>query len=480
MTTIGSHHPAANIPCVVEAWVEKLGAGENSKIFVLVNRTPIVAEIRLFRNFHKQFVISGCELHHAIDAPKKGEWNAFVNITTPHMPITSDGKTPNLEAFVIPIVEAIKKAIRKTHGQSVATVEKVSQKDVFLENLDEAVRTASDNGRFRPSVRDLFYAIRPYVLDALGVEPTYGNFNKVITDYEAENGEIKGLYREERGAIYHPHTGDETQLGTLEVEAYERPAWLYGSIVIIEKMGLIEAIKTDRLHDRLDFAPMTSRGFTTRALKDLIDKLADHDEPLNVYCVTDADAPGTMIFETLVRETRARAARKIDVINLGLLPWEAEGMSLASERLEKKTESRRPVGQHVIAHAARDDGQGWDDWLQSNRYELNAMGIPRFLSWLEKKLVDHGARKVVPSAKVIVDEVREQLEKELRRKLIARILREADLDGQVAVAMRATTIDEGRVSPEAIEEWLGQEKHERDRWRDYVVELVSEIIGEAE
>ena len=32
-----------------------------------------------------------------------------------------------------------------------------------------------------------------------------GNFTSIITDYESENGEIKGMYREPRGSITHPH-----------------------------------------------------------------------------------------------------------------------------------------------------------------------------------------------------------------------------------------------------------------------------------
>ena len=35
---------------------------------------------------------------------------------TPYMPITSDGKEPNLEPFVVAIIEAAGKAVRKIGG----------------------------------------------------------------------------------------------------------------------------------------------------------------------------------------------------------------------------------------------------------------------------------------------------------------------------------------------------------------------------
>jgi DNA topoisomerase VI subunit A len=44
---------------------------------------------------------------------------------------------------------------------------------------------------------------------------------------------------------------------------------------------------------------MSSKGFSTRAARDLIDHLAEHDEPITVFAVTDADAYGSMIYQTL-------------------------------------------------------------------------------------------------------------------------------------------------------------------------------------
>ena len=63
---------------------------------------------------------------------------------------------------------------------------------------------------------------------------------------------------------------------------------------------------------------MSSKGFSTRAARDLVDKLAEHDEPVTIFCVHDADASGTMIYQTFQEATKARGARKIKIVNLGL------------------------------------------------------------------------------------------------------------------------------------------------------------------
>jgi DNA topoisomerase VI subunit A len=80
---------------------------------------------------------------------------------------------------------------------------------------------------------------------------------------------------------------------------------------------------------------MSSKGFSTRAARDLIDKLVEHDEPIKVFCAHDADASGTMIYQTLQEATRAREARKIEIINIGLEPWEAVEIGLEVETLDK-------------------------------------------------------------------------------------------------------------------------------------------------
>ena len=113
----------------------------------------------------------------------------------------------------------------------------MSQKDIVLDNLDEVIADVSGDGEYRFNERQLFYALRPIVMDEIGEELKIGNFNDIITDYENEHGEIPGMYREPRGSIYHPHRDETITLGTLMVEEYERPAWTFNKLVYIEKEG---------------------------------------------------------------------------------------------------------------------------------------------------------------------------------------------------------------------------------------------------
>jgi hypothetical protein len=464
VSVVGAIAPKAENPFVVEVWARKIDSDE-SKVALFVNRTPIPAEITLSRAECGRLALFGCELRHQVEVPKRSRWSIEINVTTPFMPITSDGKTPDLETFVSEIVDAVSSATKRAQGRCADTTGRSTQVGFLRRHLEKIVTDASKGGRFRPSVRDLYYAARPLYLNEGQQVPSFSYFSSMIADYENENGEIDGLFREERGAIYHPHSdGHEIALGTKEVEQYERPAWLYGAIVVIEKNGLIEAVLTDGLHERLDFSPLTSRGFTTRALKDLVDKVGEHDEPTKVFCVTDADAPGTMIFETLVNETRARAARRVEIIHLGLTPWEAREMGLDSEAIGKpKKNTRRPVAQFVRDHDER-NGTRWEAWLQENRYELNAMGLDVFIDWLERKLIENGVRKVVPPDGVIANEMSNRLAAAVRKEVTDRILREAGID--LLVSERLSSIGDNTPSASELREWLSSNTSEQ--WREFI------------
>ena len=425
---LGSKSPQAEIPFVVEAWAEKTAEKGNIEISISVNRTPITGEINAYRDAEKNIVLHGCGLaHYFKGAPTKGAFSIHVNILTPHCPITSDGKAPDLEPFLEEIGDTLVTATKKAQ-RSAPKKKRLSQKDVVLENLDQAIADASGDDQYRFNERQIFYQLRPIVLLETGQPLSTKNFKNIITDYENENGEIEGMYREPRGSIYHPHRSESIPLGTLTVEDYERPVWNFNKLVYIEKEGFSEALKDNRWPERHDCAVMSSKGYTTRAARDLVDKLAEHDEPCTIYCVHDADAFGTMIYQTFQEETKARGARKIRIVNLGLEPWEAVEAGLEVEDVER-AEKRKPIAKYVLD---RDDGEYWEEWLQTHRVELNAMTTPEFIEWLDNKMAEHEDAKLIPPPKVLTAELDEKLEAKVRAILTEIILREAGLDNRVA------------------------------------------------
>jgi len=391
---------------------------------------------------------------------------------TPHMPITSDGKAPDLKPFLAEIETVVGKAVRKAHRPQAGT--RLSQKDVVLDNLDAVIAEVSGDGRYRFNQRQLLYKLRPVVRDELGEELTTKNFAAIITDYEAEHGEIPGMYREPRGTIYHPHREETFTLGTLMVEHYKRPLWTFNKLVYIEKEGFSEALKAERWAERHDCALLSSKGFTTRAARDLVDLLAEHDEPVTIFCAHDADAFGTMIYQTFQEQTKARGAHKVRIINLGLEPWEALAMGLEVETV-KAGEQRKPVAEYVNGHPCEEPEGDWAEWLQTKRVELNAMSTPEFIRWLDSKMAAYD--KLIPPAAVLDAELDERIEFKVRASITERILREAGLENLVAAALAAIEKPSPAVLAEGIRR-LFRRKLDSE-WRDHVEAIAREVAEES-
>ncbi len=349
------------------------------------------------------------------------------------------------------------------------------------DNFDDACAKASGDGQYRFSLRQLFYVLRPLVMAATGKALEYGNFEAFITDHEAKEGETPGIYRDNRGVLYQPHSGlsedGEKPLGTLMVESYARPAWTFNKIIYIEKQGFFELLKDQKWPERHDCALITSKGFASRAAKDLIDKLVETGEPIQVFVVHDSDAAGTMIVQTLRDETKARGARQVEVINIGLDPWEAAAMNLPEEAVEWRGKKEQAVAQYVKDYDA-EHGTDYEGDLGVRRTELNAMTSPEFLEWLTSKMEAHGAGKVIPPVEVMLHTAQFGIEYNLERRVRAKVMAELDIEGQVAARLTAAKALVGlpTVSLDAAAAWL--ERRPERTWNGYAFAVADGLTGE--
>jgi hypothetical protein len=462
---------SATVPLVMEAWAE---FADTASFEVSVNRTPIAAEFEAYHNTkEKTLEVFGCGLANGFDVGRK-PMRVCLNIDIPCMPIANDGKTPDLIPFRSGISKTIGMAVKRAkaksrRGNSADAVD--TQKSVILDSLEEAVAKTGQNGTYRFSIRQLFYAVRPFFLKIFSKEPNYDYFSTVIGDHETATGQdIPGIYRDARGTLYHPHTGETIPLGTLNVERYSRPAWTFNKVLYSEKEGFFEMLKSVNWPERHDCALVTSKGFASRAARDVLDLLGETGEELTFYAIHDADGPGTGIYQALQQATKARPGRKVTVVNLGLEPSEAMAMELQVEKVERKGSKAVPVADYVDPE--------WVKWLQDNRVELNAMTTPQFLAWLDAKFADLPG-KVVPPAPVLAAQLENDLRQILRREIANQILQEANIDGLVdaAFAERKSRVDRIAESlPGVVAHELQVEPTEP--WGDPVLRLAEQIAAE--
>ena len=421
---------SAEIPFVVEVWARR---GTRMSATICVNRTPVAARVSVERqgDDKNKCAMFGCNLGYVFKVGR-GNYELLINVICPYMPITTDGKEPDLLPLWDEIEDAVETAVKraKRKGAAAAGQKLPSQKAVILRALEEAIDKVSGGRKHRYSLRQLFYAIRPFFLTVFDKEPNYDTFAGIIGDHEADRGaDLPGIYRDTRGLLYHPHTGEVIPLGTLAVERYERPPWSFNKVLYCEKEGFFPSLIDARWPERNDCALLTSKGFASRAVRDLLDLLGDTDEPIFFFCIHDADGPGTMIYQSIQEATRARPGRKVIIINLGLEPAEGRDMDLPVEPVERKDGRAVPVADY-----AEDERE----WLQRHRIELNAMTTGEFIAWLDRKMApflsDRVAAKVVPPASVIVARLAENVKSRVRERIVAEVLRAAGTERQVEEA----------------------------------------------
>ncbi len=206
--------------------------------------------------------------------------------------------------------------------------------------------------------------------------------------------------------------------------AYQRPAWTFNKILYCEKEGFFPILIDAQWPERHDCALLTSKGYASRAARDVLDLLGDGDEPLTFYCLHDADGPGTMIYQTLQEGTKARPGRRVEIVNIGLDPAEALDMELPAENVESQRSI--PVADYI------DDE--WREWLQTHRVELNAMDTPAFLEWLDGK-TQHVSGKLIPPPAVVADRLHQDTRALIRRGLIDEALLHARIEEWTAEAL---------------------------------------------
>lgn len=470
------------IPYIVEAWAKILNDEGSDSIEVLVNRTPITGDVAV-SHYKTNLFISGCNLERRrgrsflIKVGKKPVL-VYIGITTPYMPKTSEGKSPDLLYFRSDIEKVIKKAVKKaTLAANASTIKSESHKKIVRANLKDAIQKTSGKGQYKFTQRMLYYAMREIVAKAGTKGLTYQNFTKIISNYENEIGhDLPGMIRDDRGSVYHPHTHETMPLGSVTVEGYQPPDWTFNKVLYIEKEGFFQILQDEMWPERHDCALLTSKGQATRAAKDLIDGLKDSKENVIVFCIHDGDAAGTMIYQALNDETVARGKRNIEVINLGLEPWEGIEMELQPEPV--KYEKVQPVARYV-KDESEDESEDWADWLQTNRIELNAMTTPQFLEWLDNKMAEYDQGKVIPPENVIESELEKKVMTNLTQKIRDKILKEQHAEDRIKEEfekLKPTINEEAQELVNSIKSELNDEPTQS--WKDPVARVAIEILDD--
>jgi hypothetical protein len=290
---------------------------------------------------------------------------------------------------------------------------------------------ASDNGRLPANVRQIFYQVRPLVMEATGGKIwknsatfTQGVFQDYLRDNPAKTQDWDVVY-DARGHFSEPHIKNQIGIGTLEVRSYTN-SW-YGELdldiaidpivpttgphnrykfaLFIEKEGFDSLLERAQIAERYDLAIFSSKGQTNVATRQLVDDLALAG--VTILVVHDFDIAGLSIAHWLWHDNdRYQFQHEPNVIDLGLRLADVEELGLQSEsqlhRQDKDPAEKfwdwddDPVTNEEADFLSGEHSYQAGGWI-GQRVELNAMTSAQFIDSLEDKLREAGVEKVVPT-----------------------------------------------------------------------------------
>ncbi len=443
------------LPYVLEvgfAWNENLG--NRRRLITGVNWSPgILDPFRQLDEYGSSLddIFYECEV--GINEPIV----FFMHLATPRIEYTDRGKTAVVMRIPEEIIESTvtsvtkkwtkqRKAEKRRTSQSYQRRQvmkkspaKISTKDAAYAVMESAYLKASTNNTLPATARQIMYAARPKILRRTGLDKLSDKYfiKTLLPDYMRDHPEQTATWDvvyDARGHHTEPHTGKEIGLGTLAVREYLQrisehtiddiipkfggqlystmgPKNRYSAILFIEKEGFMSLFEKVRLAERYDIAIMSTKGMSVTAARQLVDTLCSGKEAVPLLVLHDFDKSGFSIVGTLQRNTeRFRFTNKVKVVDLGIRLVDIQKYNLESEDcslgegVSEPTQNLKENGatQEEINFLYRDKkpierkDRKKKYLFTGRRVELNAFSSENLVEWIERKLEEHGIKKVIP------------------------------------------------------------------------------------
>jgi len=349
------------------------------------------------------------------------------------------------------------RAIKRLYSRRVY---EVSIKDAAYQVMEQAYLRASANNTLPANARQVMYQARPLIQKL--TDKMWKNDSlftqKLLPDFmEANPGKTASwdVVYDARGHLQEPHTGVRIDLGTLDVRHYiknwhtntpdlkidplglgvetEGPGNRYKFGLFIEKEGFNTLLERAQIAQKYDIAIMSTKGMSVTASRNLVAKWSRAG--VTTLVVHDCDKYGFTICHTL--QTTTRRFRFITTPNvrcLGLRLADARSLGLEAESVDYQHFALKRT--MIDAGATLEEAEFLcGDGLEGQRIELNAMDSKQFIDWLEEKLQQARATKVVPDSKTLQAAYRRAVLVARANKALAAVQLEWNTNGNSEIAI---------------------------------------------
>jgi hypothetical protein len=393
----------------------------------------------------------------------------FIHITYPQFEFMGRGKNQvtlpremreKLTGMVEKVTAEFTKAKKKKEKEQDSDAPKPkppkweSQIDVAFEVMEQAYLKASTNNTLPAGFRQVYYAARPALLGRCNITKMgFNYFRTLLRQFERENPETTkdwNVVYDARGELIEPHTGDRVSLGTVGVRRYieswngvsvspggtfsepsitspslshSGPDGLYKHALFIEKEGFNELIHAAKIQERFGVALFSTKGVSTFAARDLIERL--FADGVTIYVLHDFDSMGFTIARTLAEDTDCYQFKSaVNIVDIGLRLHDIDGLEREPVVYKHRTDPRIAMIENGITPEEANilvQGGRPGRW-HGERVELNALSSGALVELIETRLTEHGVKKVVPDSKTLADAFRKIKAARAKEKALEKIM----------------------------------------------------------
>jgi hypothetical protein len=330
---------------------------------------------------------------------------------------------------------------------------------VAFEIMPRSYRTVSGPHNRWGNARQIMYVSRPDILKRTGKDKFDDGYftQQLLPNFIKANPKLTANWKiafDDRGHFADPHTGLMIGLGTVAVREYVEqlheleikqaaiasahvdtrgPHGSFGAVLYIEKEGFMDLLDEVQLAQRFDIAIMSSKGMSVIAARELADEIC-HLWHIPLFTLHDFDKAGFSIAAGFKNRQSRRYTFKhqIEVHDLGLRMDDvraliAAGMDEPAAK-ERASDEKRYANMRGNGATHREA-----NYLLHRRVELNALTSDQFVAFIERKLTEHGVKKIVPTKAILTDTYRTMVRGRDVEKLLKRELKKLDAGPKVIV-----------------------------------------------
>lgn len=392
------------------------------------------------------------------------------NLTCPNIPFKDKGKQNfPTEPFEDGISDAVGKAVRKYQRDLRPKLNKLAEdntsrptlddskkaphgfiKNAVFELFDRVYQNATEGGTYTITMRQLFYEMRPAFQSRVEIEGyeytsgstidnkrrlelNYDTFTGYVDEYEQEELGERVVHRDDRGFFVEPHSDRRIELSTQKVTQYDPSDAVemeYDTLLFVEKTGYYKQLHDEfEITKRYDIGLINAQGYSTTAIRNLIEKIQAVNPDVTLLTLTDLDINGLGIATDANRaDDLSNTTDEFDAQRIGVTLDDVEKYGLTVESANpKKSQLTKLDNRH-------EDGEIADDvykFLRSGkRVEINAFAPTELKAYVEEKLETFGIGKIEPDETDIetpeVDEWNNVREKAIKEGIAEYVMEQVD------------------------------------------------------